>query len=83
MKAAVTISTLMPKSKSKRVRRQPPPKPKPKQSPPWVGALFVTFLLAGIITIVAHYLGGAERAYQLWVGLGLIAGSFMVATQWH
>lgn len=83
MKAAVTISTLMPKSKSKRVRRQPPPKPKPKQSPPWVGALFVTLLLAGIITIVAHYLGGATRAYQLWVGLGLIAGSFMVATQWH
>ena len=73
----------MPKSKSKRVRRQPPPKAKPKRSPPWVGALFFTLLMAGIITIVAHYLGGAARAYQLWVGLGLIAGSFVVATQWH
>ena len=73
----------MPKSKSKRVRRQPPPKAKPKRSPPWVGALFFTLLMAGIITIVSHYLGGAVRAYQLWVGLGLIAGSFVVATQWH
>lgn len=73
----------MPKSKSKRVTRQPPPKPKPKQSPAWVGALFFTLLMAGVIVIVAHYLGGGERAYQLWVGLGLIAGGFVVATQWH
>ena len=73
----------MPKSRSKRVRRQPPPKPKPKSSPPWVGALFFTLLLAGIITIIAHYLGGAARPFQLWIGLGLVAGSFVVATQWH
>ena len=80
---AVTISTQMPKSKSKRVRRQPPPKTKPKKSPPWVGALFFTLLLAGVISIIDHYLGGGERASQLWIGLGLIAGSFVVATQWH
>ena len=73
----------MPKSRSKRVRRQPPPKPKPKKSPAWVGALFFTFLLAGIITIIAHYIGEGEHPYQLWVGLGLISGSFIVATQWH
>lgn len=48
-----------------------------------MGALFFTLLLAGIITIIAHYLGGAVRPFQLWIGLGLVAGSFVVATQWH
>lgn len=73
----------MPKSRSKRVRRQPPPKAKPKKSPPWVGALFFTLLLAGVITIIVHYLGQGGQPFQLWVGLGLISGSFIVATQWH
>ncbi|HWC13597.1 MAG TPA: cell division protein CrgA [Actinomycetota bacterium] len=73
----------MPRSKSKRTRRQPAPKPKPKKSPPWVGGLFFALLLAGIVTIIAHYLGGGVRPFQLWVGLGLITGSFIVATQWH
>lgn len=76
----------MPKSRSKRVRRQPPPKPKPKQSPAWLGALFFTLMGAGVVIIICHYLGvlpGGTLAYQLWVGLGLIAVSFMVATQWH
>ena len=73
----------MPKSRSKRVRRQPPPKAKPKKSPPWVGALFFTLLLAGVITIIVHYLGQGGQPLQLWVGLGLISGSFIVATQWH
>ncbi len=45
--------------------------------------MFFTLLLAGIITIIAHYLGGAAEALQLWIGLGLVAGSFVVATQWH
>jgi hypothetical protein len=48
-----------------------------------VGALFFTLLAAGLITIIAHYLGGATEPFQLWIGLGLISGSFMVATQWH
>ena len=76
----------MPKSRSKRVRRQPPPKAKPKQSPAWVGALFFTMLLAGVIVIITHYLGvlpNGTQPYQLWVGLGLISASFVVATQWH
>ena len=76
----------MPKSKSKRVQRQPPPKPKPKVSPPWVGALFFTLIGAGVIVIVTHYLGvlpGGTQNYQLFLGLGLIAASFVVATQWH
>ena len=73
----------MPKSRSKRVRRQPPPKAKPKKSPAWVGALFFTLLLSGVITIIVHYLGQGGEPFQLWVGLGLISGSFIVATQWH
>jgi hypothetical protein len=73
----------MPQSRSKRARRQPPPKAKPKKSPDWVGALFFTLLLAGIVTIVDHYVGGGTRAIQLWEGLGLISVSFIVATRWH
>lgn len=76
----------MPKSRSKRVRRQPPPKSKPKQSPPWVGALFFVLMITGVVVIICHYLGvlpGGTLAYQLWVGLGLITLSFIVATQWH
>ncbi len=76
----------MPKSRSKRVTRQPPPKPKPKQSPPWVGALFFILMLSGVAVIIAHYLGvlpNGTQPEQLWVGLGLITVSFVVATQWH
>lgn len=48
--------------------------------------MFFTLIAAGVMVIVAHYLGllpGGTQPYQLWVGLGLIAGSFVVATQWH
>ena len=79
-------SLTMPKSKSKRVTRQPPPKPKPKVSPLWVPALFFTLIAAGVIIIIGHYLGvfpSGTQPFQLWLGLGLIAGSFVVATQWH
>ena len=43
-------------------------------------------LLAGVIVIITHYLGvlpNGTQPYQLWVGLGLISASFIVATQWH
>ena len=76
----------MPKSKSKRVTRQPPPKPKPKTSPAWVGALFFTLLLTGVVIIICNYIGllpGENAAWALWYGLGLISASFVVATQWH
>ncbi len=48
--------------------------------------LFFTMIAAGVIVIVSHYLGalpGGTQPYQLWLGLGLIASSFVVATQWH
>ena len=38
------------------------------------------------IIIVSHYLGifpSGTQPYQLWYGLGLIASSFIIATQWH
>lgn len=76
----------MPKSRSKRRRRQPPPKPKPKRSPAFVGPLFFTLLLGGVIVIIGNYVqlfGGATANWRLWYGLGLVSGSFVVATQWH
>jgi hypothetical protein len=76
----------MPKSKSKRSSYIPPSKPKAKSSPLWVGALFFTLIAAGVIVIITHYLGilpNGTQPYQLWLGLGMIASSFVVATQWH
>lgn len=45
-----------------------------------------TLMAAGMIIIIANYLGlfpGETANYRLWLGLGCIAGSFVVATQWH
>jgi hypothetical protein len=76
----------MPKSRSKRVRRQPPPKPKPRRSPDFIGPLFFTLLLAGAFIIVGNYVQLFDETtsnWRLWYGLGLVAGSFLVATQWY
>lgn len=75
----------MPKSKSKRkqFQRQPPPKPKPKTSSPWVGYLFFALMAVGVATILAFYVVFQGDGPWLWVGLGLISASFVVATQWH
>jgi hypothetical protein len=76
----------MPKSRSKRRRRQPPPKAKPRRSPALVGFFFFTVLLSGVTIIIGNYVGlfgGGTSNWRLWYGLGLVAASFMVATQWH
>jgi Cell division protein CrgA len=76
----------VPKSRSKRRKRQPPPKPKPKRSPAFVGPLFFTLLLSGIVIIIGNYVGlfgGETSNWRLWYGLGLVAVSFGVSTQWH
>ena len=76
----------MPKSRSRRKRRQPPPKAKPKRSAPWVGALFFTLLLTGVVIIIGNYAGlfpGDTNNFRLWYGLGLISASFAVAMRWH
>ena len=78
----------MPKSKSKRRRYQPPPKPRRPPSPRWVPVVFFVTLGLGFTIIVARYvlpttLSILDRDWLLWVGLGLIAAAFMVATQWR
>lgn len=45
-----------------------------------------TLMAAGMIVIICNYLElfpGGTANYRLWLGLGYIAGSFVVATQWH
>lgn len=78
----------MPVSKSKRRKYQPPPKKNAPPSPPWVGAVFFTLLGLGFAVILSRYvLSGSfhflDKDYLIWVGLGLIAGAFTVATQWR
>ncbi|MDQ3771203.1 MAG: cell division protein CrgA [Actinomycetota bacterium] len=75
----------MPKSKSKRkqFQQQPPPKPKPKTSPPWVAWLFFALMGIGVGLILAYYVAFEGSGPWLFVGLGLITASFVVATQWH
>jgi LPXTG-motif cell wall-anchored protein len=79
----------MPRSKSKRRRYQPPPRKKRKPSPKWFGALVLILLFGGVAVVVANYMGvipgtgkNATNLY-LFLGLGLIAGGFMAATQWR
>jgi hypothetical protein len=78
----------MPKSRGKRVRYQPPPKPRPKPSPRWFGPLLLSIMLLGVLVIVLNYmnwplLGWSTNNLFLWIGLGLIATGFMLATQWR
>ena len=75
----------MPKSRSKRRPQRPPPKTKPKRSADWVGVLFFLLLGVGVLIIVGNYVGlfGDTSNWRLWYGLGLIAASFLVATQWY
>lgn len=76
----------MPRSKSKRRRYQPPPKARPKPSPRWVPVLFFVLLGVGFAVILLRYLLTGtffDQNWIIWVGLGLIAGAFGVATQWR
>ncbi|MGH2732805.1 MAG: cell division protein CrgA [Actinomycetota bacterium] len=78
----------MPRSKSKRRRYQPPPKPKPPPSPPWVPVLFFVLIGLGFVIILARYIFAVslpilDRPWILFVGLGLIAAAFVVATRWR
>ncbi|WP_228489249.1 cell division protein CrgA [Raineyella fluvialis] len=56
---------------------------------PWVVPTMVTLLLLGVVWIVVFYVAGylipfmaAMGNWNLAVGMGLIASSFIVATQW-
>jgi len=67
--------------------RYTPPVPKQvKVSPRWVPILMATLLALGALTILLNYVGvlpgGAKNGYLL-VGLALITGGFITATQWR
>jgi len=54
-----------------------------KTSPPWVGWLFFALMGIGVGLILAYYVAFEGSGPWLFVGLGLITASFVVATQWH
>jgi hypothetical protein len=67
--------------------RYTPPTPKAqKVSPLWVPALMFTLLGLGVVVIVANYLnllpGDADNKY-LVLGMALITGGFITATNYH
>jgi hypothetical protein len=67
--------------------RYTPPTPKAyKESPWWIPVLLLAFLVLGMLTIVANYLGllpgGAKNGY-LFLGLGLITCGFITATRYR
>ena len=67
--------------------RYTPPIPKEqKVSPRWVPILMFALLGLGVLVIVLNYLnllpGDTSNTYLL-IGLGLITGGFVVATNYH
>jgi hypothetical protein len=77
----------VPQSKSKRSRYTPPP---PKKAPPsklWVPVAMATLLVAGLLVVVLNYLNmlpGAETENRyLLMGIGLISGGFLLATNYR
>jgi hypothetical protein len=76
-----------PKKQAAPSGRYTPPTPKNKKvSPPWVPAIMFTCLLLGVVIIVVNYLGvlpGGTQNWYLLIGLGLITGGFLIATQYR
>ncbi len=67
--------------------RYTPPIPRSvKVSPKWMGPLILALLLLGALTIVLNYfdvLPASPTNWYLLGGIALIAGGFVVATQYH
>ena len=77
----------MPKSKGrKKAKRRPPPPPKPDPikekgpSPAWYQAVMFSLMGIGVLVIVLNYIGifGDTTNLLLLIGLGMIAGGFMM-----
>jgi hypothetical protein len=66
--------------------RYTPPIPRSqKVSPRWVPILMFTLLIAGVLVIVLNYLNliGHASNGKLLIGLALITGGFITATNYH
>jgi len=67
--------------------RYTPPIPRSERvSPKWMPFLIVGLLIAGVLVIVINYLGilpGGASNWYLLLGLGLIVGGFVTATNLH
>ena len=77
-----------PKKQTAATGRYTPPTPKSKKvSPMWVPAVMFTCLGLGVLIILANYVGlmpgGDANNWYLLVGLGLITGGFLTATQYR
>ena len=67
--------------------RYTPPIPRSiKVSPKWMGPLILALLIVGALTIVLNYFNVLPAGPSNWYlvgGIVLIAGGFVVATQYH
>jgi hypothetical protein len=77
-----------PKKQATPTGRYTPPTPKSKKvSPKWVPAVMFTCLGAGVLIILANYVGlmpgGDANNWYLLLGLGLITAGFLTATQYR
>ena len=77
----------MPQSKSKRSRYTAPPQKKAPPSKPWVPVAMTSFFAMGLLVIVTNYLNllpgpDTENRYLL-LGIGLISGGFIMATNYR
>ncbi|MFM7224347.1 MAG: cell division protein CrgA [Actinomycetota bacterium] len=77
----------MPQSKSKRSRYTPPPPKNLEPSKLWVPVAMATLLAVGLLVIVLNYLnvlpGDQTENRYLLLGIALISGGFVVATNYR
>lgn len=84
----------MPKSRSRKKDDYTPPERREDHtsgvSGRWVAPTMVTLLLVGLVWIVVYYIVGNDvpvmqdlGGWNLVIGMGLITGGFMTATQWQ
>jgi len=77
----------VPQSKSKRSRYTPPPPKNLEPSKLWVPVAMATLLVVGLLVIVLNYLnvlpGDQTENRYLLLGIALISGGFVVATNYR
>jgi hypothetical protein len=80
-------SCLVPQSKSKRSRYTPPPQKKAAPSKLWVPVAMATLLALGLLVVILNYLnflpGNDTENRYLLLGIGLISGGFLMATNYR